>query len=628
MSARRRRIARSRRPGRLVAGVLSHYLRKHPKDAVLLGLWSVVEAVPTFAFGRAMSGATNDFVAGRSHLVAGMIWLGVMIVAAAVGSLGSAMAYRRLAALVEPLRDDLVRRTVTGAVSRCVDFGEPPDAGASARISHQTEIVRDSFGGLLSALRRFAFIAGSALIGLATLLPMALVLAVGPLVAGITLFFMLVGPLVRQQRAYVLTEEAVAATGGEIMASLRDITACGGEDRTYAKGARRVNAQVRAAKGVARVSAARSLAISVGGTLPIPLVLVAAPWLVRQGASAGQIVGALAYLAGGLNPALRTLVSGLGNSGVRMAVTLDRIMTASSLQDSPDADQPYQPRESLSGGMERVRRSSRVSGSRIDVELRGLRFAYGPRAIPVISDLTLDIPDGDHLAIVGPSGVGKSTLAGLISGTLSPDAGVVRIGGVPIRQLSAAELADRRVLIPQEAYVFSGTLTENLTYLDPDADSLRVREAAELMGLRPLVSRLGGYHAIVDPSTLSAGERQLIALTRAYLSPARLVLLDEATCHLDATTEANAEHAFAGRQGALVVIAHRMSSALRARRILVLDGDQACVGTHDSLLERSPLYRDLAGYWKGTDQSQPAPSAIRMASTRVRAPVLPIARDM
>jgi ATP-binding cassette subfamily C protein len=151
-----------------------------------------------------------------------------------------------------------------------------------------------------------------------------------------------------------------------------------------------------------------------------------------------------------------------------------------------------------------------------------------------------------------------------------------------------------------------------------------------VVGLTALVTRLGGYEAEVDPAALSAGERQLIALARAYLSPARLVLLDEATCHLDPAAEAAAEDAFAARPGTLVVIAHRMSSALRANRVLVLDGDSADIGTHDALLRRSALYRDLVGYWDQTrpSQSQPATSALRMASTRVRAPVFPIAREM
>jgi ATP-binding cassette subfamily C protein len=153
-----------------------------------------------------------------------------------------------------------------------------------------------------------------------------------------------------------------------------------------------------------------------------------------------------------------------------------------------------------------------------------------------------------------------------------------------------------RILIPQEAYVFAGTLKENLTYLHP-ATKTELDEAAEAIGLTPLITRLGGYGAAVIPAALSAGERQLIALTRAYLPPARVVILDEATCHLDPAAEEQAEAAFARRGGTLIVIAHRISSARRARRILVLDGARPQVGDHSSLLVSSVMYADLAGQW-------------------------------
>jgi ATP-binding cassette subfamily C protein len=119
--------------------------------------------------------------------------------------------------------------------------------------------------------------------------------------------------------------------------------------------------------------------------------------------------------------------------------------------------------------------------------------------------------------------------------------------------------------------------------------------------MRPLADRLGGYDAELDPASLSAGERQLVALARAYLSPARLIVLDEATCHLDPTAEAVAEQAFAARGGTLVVVAHRISSASRARRILVMDGRETMLGTHDDLVEASHLYRDLVGHWLGPE---------------------------
>jgi ATP-binding cassette, subfamily B, bacterial RamB/AmfA len=471
----------ARRPGRLAAAVICHCLRRHPRDAAWLAAWSAIEVVPIFAFGRAMAGATNAFVAGRSHLPTGFGWLGLLIAAAAVGSVGSRKAYIHLAAIVEPFRDDLIRRTVTGAVRRCVHNGDPPDTAATARISHQAELIRDSLGGMLSALRSFAFVAGSALAGLATLLPAALLLAAGPLLAGLGIFAALVGTFARKQRDYVLTEEAVAAEGTTIMTALRDITACGGEDQMYAAMARHVDAQVRRTGGVARMAAARALALAVGGWLPIPLVLAAAPWMLRRGATAGQIVGALAYLAGGLQGALRTLVQGVGSSGVRMVVTLERIME----RTVPPA--PGQPAAGGASPPARSPASPRIWAHGYDVDLRGLTFSYGPPAIPVISNLSLVIPDGDHLAIVGPSGVGKSTLAGLIAGTLTPRAGEVRLGGVPQHRFGQPALTSHRVLIPQEAYVFAGTLGENLSYLNPQASPADLDEAAGLVGLRSLV---------------------------------------------------------------------------------------------------------------------------------------------
>ncbi|MFI6086901.1 ATP-binding cassette domain-containing protein [Streptomyces sp. NPDC051218] len=230
------------------------------------------------------------------------------------------------------------------------------------------------------------------------------------------------------------------------------------------------------------------------------------------------------------------------------------------------------------------------------LHLSSVTFAYGPLAEPVVRDLSLSVPRGGHLAVVGPSGIGKSTLAGLVAGLLEPGGGVVRVDGRGVR---GPEAVERRVLIPQEAYVFSGTVRQNLEYLRADTvGDAELLAAARAVGLGPVVERLGGLAAQVDPTTLSAGERQLVALTRAYVSYAPLALLDEATCHLDPVAEARAERAFAARPGGtLVVIAHRISSARRAQRILVMDGAHTLCGGHEDLLERSSLYRELSGNW-------------------------------
>ncbi|MFF3639257.1 ATP-binding cassette domain-containing protein [Streptomyces sp. NPDC002250] len=228
--------------------------------------------------------------------------------------------------------------------------------------------------------------------------------------------------------------------------------------------------------------------------------------------------------------------------------------------------------------------------------LRGVTFAYGPASEPVLDGLDLRLSAGGHLAVVGPSGIGKSTLTGLVAGLLVAREGVIQVYG---HTVPSPEAAAARVLIPQEAYVHGGTLAENLgMFRREPVPEAELTAAAEAVGCLPLLEALGGPAAGVDPAALSAGERQLIALTRAYLSPAPLALLDEATCHLDAAAEARAERAFAARPGGtLVVVAHRISSALRAGRVLVLDGPRTACGTHEELLRTSARYRDLVGGW-------------------------------
>ncbi len=140
------------------------------------------------------------------------------------------------------------------------------------------------------------------------------------------------------------------------------------------------------------------------------------------------------------------------------------------------------------------------------------------------------------------------------------------------------------------------------------------------LGARALVDRLGGPGAELDPRALSAGERQLLTLVRSYVSEARLMILDEATCHLDPAAEARVERAFADRAGSLLVIAHRISSALRAPRVLVLDDGGALVGSHAELLVRSSLYRDLLGHW-GEHPPRPAAMTAPVNGAPTRRPV-------
>ena len=593
-----------------VRAALTRAVRSHRRDAVWLAAWSLAEALPALAFGWVVAQAASRFLADEPAL--GLGWLGVLALAAVAGSLAARPAYRRLAALVEPLRDDLIRLVVTGTLRGCGTVTAPADTGAVARITQQAEIVRDTFAGLLSAARTFAFTTGSALVGLLTLVPAVLPFVIPPLVASLIVLQLLLRPLARRQRRAVLAEESVARAAAQATAGLRDAVACGAEDQVHAGVTAEVRAQADAAVSLARVSAARSLCLATGGWLPLLLVLAAAPWLRRHGVTAPQLLGAVAYIGASLRGALSTLTQGLAGSGVRLAIALGRIIEASgdwTASAGPALAGTAVPRTASPGTIGPASASPASAGpgyarylispsSADRLAVHAVSFRYGPHAVPVLHDLSLDIPDGDHLAIVGPSGIGKSTLAGLLAGLLRPTAGQITLGGVPLTGIPPAELTGRRVLIPQEAYVFAGTLAENLAYHAPAATPAELAAASSAVGMDSLVGRLGGFAGCLNPAALSAGERQLVALARAYLSPARIVILDEAACYLDPAAEARAEQAFAARDGTVIVIAHRVSSALRARRILVLDGSRAQAGDHVTLLATSPLYRDLVGYWQ------------------------------
>lgn len=541
-------------------------------------------------------GSGREFIVGR--IWPGFAWLGLLGVAAVVGAAAARPAYRRLAELAEPLRDDLIRLIVSGALRPREAGTQEQDTGAIARITHQAEIVRDTFVGLLTAARTFVFAAGTALAGLLTLVPAALPFVVPPLVVSLLLLHFLLRPLAARQLRSVTGEESLAGSAGAAIAGLRDAVACGAEDQLAAEITARVGAQTAAARALARIGTARTLCLAVGGWLPLVLVLAAAPSLLHRGVTPAAIIGAVTYLGGSLHSALGTLTEGLAGSGVRLVITLGRIIEESGTDGAGTAPSVPHPAAGMTPSRVPAAPAPPAGTSRGTLALRRVSFRYGPRAAPVIRDLSIDIADGDHLAIAGPSGIGKSTLAGLMAGLLRPTAGEIRICGAPLQLLPAASLPRLRVLNPQEAYVFAGTLEENLSYLNPGVPADVLDAAAGALGLRPLVQRLGGYHAELNPVSLSAGERQLIALTRAYLSPAPIVILDEATCHLDPPAEARAEQAFAARGGTLIVIAHRVSSALRARRILVLDGSRAQAGEHAELLAASPMYRDLVGHWQ------------------------------
>jgi ATP-binding cassette subfamily C protein len=541
-------------------------LGRQRRAVTRLAGWSVVEALPALASGYAIARAVDDgFLAGRPTV--GLAWLGGYAVVAAAGAAGARQAYAGLAGIVEPVRDRLAARVVTGELRRATGPGGQPDGAAVARLTHQVEIVRDTLAGLLTVARGFLFGGVGVLAGLTLISAEMAGLVAVPLIAGLLLFLVLLPAMARRQRDYVYAVERLGRTAESLLRGHRDIAAAGTRDWAVHTVGAPVDEQCQAETALARMGALRRASLAISGWLPLALLLITAPWAVRNGAGAGTVLGAMVYIRQGLQPALHLLIEGLAGGGLRYGVTLARLLAATGVPfPAPVPAGTLTPPDLL--------------------RMRDVTFRYGTAAAPVLDGLDLHVAAGAHLAVVGASGIGKSTLSALMAGLLPAQSGTIRYAGRP-------------VLVPQEAYVFTGTVGDNLRYLAPDTTVSQLDAAVGTLGAGPLVGRLGGYDAPIEPAALSAGERQMIALVRAYLAPAPLVILDEATCHLDPEAEARAEQAFTHRPGGLIVIAHRMTSARRARHILMFDGARPHLGDHETLLATSAAYRDLVGCWTG-----------------------------
>lgn len=326
------------------------------------------------------------------------------------------------------------------------------------------------------------------------------------------------------------------------------------------------------------------------GVLATAIAIGTGGWLAKNGqVTVGTVVGVVLLLSSLFEPVQQ--LSQLYNTVQSATASLDKMFQI--LDTEPEVDEAPDAVELPSRG-------------RLDVE--GVTFSYPGTSTPVLADVSMSIAPGERIALVGPTGAGKSTLAKLIARLYDPDAGSVRFGDVDLRSATLASLRDRVVVVPQEGFLFDGTVADNLRLARPGASDAELREALVAIdaldrfeqfpeGLATEVRERG--------SRLSAGERQLVSLARAALVDPAVLVLDEATSSLDPGTEALVEHALDRlmRGRTTIVVAHRLTTVQRADRVAVVDhGRLVELGTHDELVALGGRYAALAAAW---EQSQP-----------------------
>ena len=433
----------------------------------------------------------------------------------------------------------------------------------------------------------------SAVLVVGTLVAMALlswqlalvVLALAPVLVGATVWYRRAS-----SRAYLRVRDRVGGTLTALqegLAGVRIIQAFDQTDRTVGEFVDTSREQYRTSVGAERITATYNATIQLVQGVSLALIIGLGAYLGSEGAVSVGVVTAFVLYLNNLYEPIQQLTQ-VFNTFQQSAAALHKLY---GLLDTPtDLVPPEVPAELPRAG---------------DLTVDHVTFRYAPHLPPVLRDVSITLERGKRLVLVGPTGAGKSTLAKLMARFYDPTDGEVGFGGVDLRRVDEPALRRRIVVIPQEGFLFTGTIRENLRLACPDADDARVRGVVEELGLTERFERFpAGLDTYVETrgTNFSAGERQLVSVARAGLVDPSVLVLDEATSSLDPGTELLLDRALerlmAGRS--VVVIAHRLTTAERADLVAVVDdGRLVEVGTHGELLAHEGRYAALYASWSG-----------------------------
>ena len=408
-------------------------------------------------------------------------------------------------------------------------------------------------------------------------------LAVIPIMSVGTILFR-----IHSSRAYAAVRERlglVTATLAEDIAGMRIVQAFTREDRNIAHFREVADGYREANMRTVVLNALYFPFVDLVSSVALAVVLGYGGHLYFQGAiTLGTLFAFLLYVQNFFDPVQQ--LSQLYSTFLSATAALDKIMDV--LDEEPEVvDEPG---------------AGELPPVKGHVRFEHVRFGYGGGP-DVLHDLDLDVPAGTTVALVGHTGAGKSTIAKLLARFYDPRDGRITIDGIDLRQVTQASLRHQLGIVPQEGFLFAGTVAENIAFGRPDASGEEIVQAAEAVGAHEFILRLeDGYETEVQErgSRLSLGQRQLIALARALLADPGILILDEATSSVDIGTERKIERALrlllAGRTA--FIIAHRLSTIRDADLIVVLEhGRIVEQGSHDELMRERGLYTSLYGDW-------------------------------
>ncbi|MBO0824933.1 MAG: ABC transporter ATP-binding protein, partial [Actinobacteria bacterium] len=398
----------------------------------------------------------------------------------------------------------------------------------------------------------------------------------------------------KSSRAYTEARERVSVVNADLQENVAGLRVAQAYRREQVNSQR--FAGLSGSYRVARLRAQRMIAlyfpfVQALSTVGAAVVLFAAAGQVRSGAiTVGSLIAYLLWVDSLFAPVqqMSQVFDGYQQASVGMQRIKGLLQTPTS---TPQADHPISP--------------GRLRGA---IELRDVHFGYAGQRTEAIGGVSLSIKPGETVALVGQTGAGKSTLVKLIARFYDVTSGSVLIDGTDVRAFDLPAYRQQLGVVPQEPYLFAGTVRDAIAYGRPEATDAEVEAAARGVGAIEMISRLpGGFrHEVAERGrNLAAGQRQLIALARAYLVDPAILLLDEATAALDLAAEAAVNRAteqLASRR-TTIVVAHRLTTAAKADRIVMLaDGKVVEIGTHDELLAQGGSYAAMWSAFTGEAQ--------------------------